>query len=63
MISLVTQIIAITRKKIKKIDKIFIQSEIPPTANKEAKLQEDVFKTTPTHVPIFKTLINKISEK
>jgi len=52
MISLVTRMIAITRRKIRKIETIFIQSETPLVQNKEAKLQEDVFNTTPTHVPI-----------
>ena len=39
-------------KKIKKIARIFIQSETPLVPNKAAKLQEDLSNTTPTHVPI-----------
>ncbi|MEI6773293.1 MAG: hypothetical protein WCL18_00200 [bacterium] len=31
---------------------MFIRSEIPLTPNKEAKVQEDLSSTTPTHVPI-----------
>lgn len=60
MISLVTRIIATTRKKIKNIAAILIHKEIPVTPNKEAKLQEDLVSTTPTHVPIGKDLIIKM---
>jgi hypothetical protein len=56
MISLVTQMIAITRKKIKKIVTIFIRNATPLTPNKEDKLQEDLSSTIPTHVPIFTKL-------
>ncbi|MEI6672720.1 MAG: hypothetical protein WCL02_05310 [bacterium] len=56
IISLVTRIIAITRKKTKKIAIIFIQREIPVTPNNEDKLQEDLSRTTPTHVPMITNL-------
>jgi len=51
---------ATTHKKIKKIAMIFIQSVIPLAPNKEAKLQDDLSITTPTHVPINSNLEFKI---
>ncbi|MEI8008868.1 MAG: hypothetical protein WCI00_05815 [bacterium] len=39
---------------------IFIRSEIPVTPNKEAKVQEDLSSTIPTHVPITSKLQYKI---
>lgn len=52
MISLVVRMIAITRKKIKKMAIIFIQSSEPLQLNKADKLQEDLSSTTPTQVPM-----------
>ncbi len=52
MISFVVRMIAITRKKTKKIAAILIRRAIPVTPNKDAKVQEDLSSTTPTQVPI-----------
>lgn len=48
--------IAITRKKTKKMAMIFIQRDIPLAPNKEAKVQDDLSSTTPIHVPILTRL-------
>ena len=57
IISLITRMMATTHKKIKKIAITFIRSETPVTPSREARDQEDLSSTTPTHVPMITEII------
>jgi len=59
IISFVVRIIATTRKNTNNTATTFIQKKNPVQPNKPAKLQVDLSSTTPTHVPIYTTLIVK----
>ncbi|MCX6825143.1 MAG: hypothetical protein NTY80_02860 [candidate division SR1 bacterium] len=50
--SLLVQIILIARKNISRTATILIQKEIHVAPNKEARVQEELSSTTPTHVPM-----------